>query len=204
MAYGDGGWVSGGGQTLSISDSKSHTWHLLKSVQGTTSNGGITSVWWCYLSTAPGSMTVTVTTNGTGPMIKVDVWDGANPSQSGATVASKNNSGTGNTTASTSLTTTTTGSWVGGIVGDPTTNSSYTPLSTISLNTVHADSSDNTCAFSFRAASITGTPGSATYGLTLSNSDNYQVILVEVLPAAAAAAPRSLIRGGALRRSTQW
>jgi hypothetical protein len=184
--------------TLSVSDSGSHTWTLGKRQNAT---GVPTSeVWWTYLASAPGSITVTATpTNGgAGQLLTVRVLTGCSPTQTGATGS------TSGVTPTVSVTTTQAGSWVYGVLGDnATAQAQLTANANTSVISWFQDTSEVETYSSFKGAASTSSPGATTFGFTTGNSDTYEIAAMEVLPAAAIF-PQPVIVRQAVRRAATY
>jgi len=172
---------------LTAADSLSNTYSAPISVPANASGYGITShaIFTHYYTSAPGSITVTatlasgeMTQGGIGAVdIQPIVRTGCASSQSGAATASAHGSGTN--AGEIAITTTTTGSWV------LFQASGYAVSGTALANStsIASTSSDGTTdAFATgRAASATGTPGSATFGWS-GSSTLVTLTALEILP----------------------
>jgi hypothetical protein len=177
---------------LTCSDSHSNSYSASVS-QPCGSGGSFASVaiFVHYYSTAPGSTTVTVTLSSsevpsTGCCVDIYpiVLDGTASSQTGAATASSDT-----TVANQEITivTTTAGSWVLIANGFGSNNSSNTATAisgTTTLETVAADSNDNTPSWG-KQTSATVTPGSTTLGWTTNAgaSPSGAICALEILPA---------------------
>lgn len=169
--------------TASVTDSLSHSWTLLKRQNThTASAGGTCEVWAFYLTAAPGSMTVTATqTAGTanGMLLSVKALVGAAKTQPGA-VAGKESDSSAPTQA---LTTTVSGSFVYGCLGDFSGSTTFTANSATSIVSQLGDTTNNNTYVTCKSNGATGTPGSTTFGFTAPSTCAYNFALVEILPA---------------------
>jgi hypothetical protein len=142
----------------------------------------ISAIFTCQYASAPGSITVSITSTNTSTayaLITPLVFTGQAGSQSGAGTATADPSGS-ISAISTSITTTTAGSYVVG-VGSCSNGSTLTPLAnTTTLATWTAADSGGTCA----TTSTTVTPGATTVGWTCSPNSTYgdAIALLEILP----------------------
>jgi hypothetical protein len=184
-----GGWGNSGAMTASVTDSKGGAWTTAVTAAGTnTSLRGIAAIYYRYLSTAPGAMTVTATfTNlSGGKELAVRVINGASGSQSGTGTGSVINS-TATTAGTVSITTTVTGSAVYGISDDATTNGAYTVNGATSVLSGTPtgdfnDATDSVRLVAWKATSATGTPGATTLGGTWSSAGVNNIAAFEVIP----------------------
>lgn len=180
-----GGWGSSAMATT-VTDSGSHTWIKIAEAVGTdTSNRGVASMWCTYLSSAPGSITVSVayTNLSGGRYLAVKVLTGAASSQSSATGHTAVNGTTkSTTTGQITFTTTTTGSMVYGASDGPFNAAAMTAIAGSTLISSFNNTTDTIGAASWESTAATGTPGSTTFGGTWSTSDEGNVAAFEVLP----------------------
>lgn len=204
-----GNSTSAGLGSMTVSDSGSHTWTLWIRANSTPSGigGGSAQIFYTYLSSAPGSITVTGTQSANtfnGTLLTVKVLDGASSTQTGAT------NKTSSTTAvapTVSLTTTTTGSYVYGAMIDASNNDTLTANSNTTIITQDVDSTNGDTYASFKAASATGTPGATTFGFTAPSTCITNLVVAEILPAALGPAdlvPSLFNRQQAVKRSSLW
>lgn len=174
-------WAAASGtQTAVISDSGVHTW--TRPVRANASGAGDAEISYTYLSSAPGSITVTgtVTGGGTTEFLSVRVLNGASSTQTGATAAH-----TSGTTPTIALTTTTVGSWVYGCLMDlASSQAALTANAASTTITWFNNTADGENAASFKASAATVSPGATTYGWAAGAADTYMLAAWEVLPAA--------------------
>ncbi len=194
--------VEATGPTLAISDSVSGSYPAGPAVYD--GGGEQASIWTRYLTSAPGSMTVTVTntvdTTEHGWILTVYVLDGAAPSQTGAgsNTASSDTNGTAWTG---SITTTQPGSWVL-VACSSSTEATLTPNGSTSTLENEQDATDGASLLTGKQTSPTGTPGATTLGWTSGTSGAYSWAALEILPAAPGVA-RPVQPGPAWRRRFQ-
>lgn len=192
--------------TAAVTDSLSGTWTLLKRQNNTGGGvGGSAEVWCRYVSSAPGSVTVTATwnTNGAaGGALTVRCLLGANSTQPGAV------GGTGGTPVAptATLTPTVIGSWVYGA----NLNFSASTSMTANANTTRIDQFQDTTNGdnwnSFKGATAVASLSSTTYGYTNSNT-SYNTAAAEILAAAGGGAvvqPPPVVVGQAVSRAATW
>lgn len=188
MLVGDGPVTAA--ETGSVSDSGSHTWtRLVQSnthASGVNAIGGFCEVWVTYLSSAPGSITVTgswtPTSGAAAGNLVVRSLLGAASTQTGVTATAANN-GSNTINPTVTLTPTQVGSWVYGCALDYTTNSTLTANgSTTSIDQFNDSTNGDTWA-TFKGAAATTTLTSTTFGYT-NAAAAYQLAAVEILPAA--------------------
>lgn len=191
--------------TGAITDSGSHTYTLLKRQNTATVStvGGTAEVWVFYSSGALSNVTVTATMSGgvaAGANLVVKVLTGAKTTQTGATAGF---SGTGSSTAATSISTTTTGAHVYGAVLNYASSTAYTANANSTIIDGFSDAVNGDWYAALKAASDVGTPGGTSIGFTNSNA-NFNLALAEILPAPAAfiAAPARTLRQAVNRSST--
>lgn len=194
MVAADGGNVA---TTATVSDSGSHTWTLLKR-QNTTAVGalgGTAEVWCTYLSSAPGSITVTASGWSTvGGNIVTKVLLGAAQTQNGAT----GGSGGSSIAPTATLTPTQIGSRIYGAALDFTTNAVLTANGNSSSIDQFNDATNGDTWAAFKGAADTTTLTSTTYGFTNANAA-YNVAIAEIL-AATTTAPAFPFNGDPRRR----
>ena len=147
-------------------------------------------IWFRYLSSSPGSITVTATNSNhpaAGYQLAVRVLTGANSSQSGA--ASATHTGGSATTAVTSaITTTTTGSWVY-VAACANSGTTFSAAAATTLINSLTDATDAECLGAGRATSATGTPGAATLGFTAGATVKFSWVALEILPTSTPGTP---------------
>lgn len=186
VALACGGWSSTGTVNVTIADSGSHTWTQGAKAQGAVaSNFGVAAVYYCYLASAPGSITVSATYTGLsgGRFLAVRVLNGAAASQTGAGSATFTATST-STTASVAITTTTANSLVYGASDAATSSTTFTPNgATTQIGTTNSNTTDGIACAAWRATSATGTPGATTLGGTWGAAEDGSVAAFEVLPA---------------------
>lgn len=189
------GWGNTVPTGATVTDSGGHTWTVAATAAGTVSGtGGLAKIAYTYLSSAPGSITVTATfTNlSGGSMLAVRVLTGAASSQAGA--GSKTLVGVTNSTVGTvSITTTTTNSLVYGIGDDPERADTFAVNGATSMLTgtpsgTYLDATDAISLMGWKATSATGTPGATTLGGTWQSGTTSNISAFEVLPASAGTA----------------
>jgi hypothetical protein len=184
VAIVSGGFSSSSNETITVSDSGSHTWATGITVSGHARVG----IYLCQLTTAPGSITVTAafTGNAGDEYIAVRVLTGAATTQTGAGTAVLNNfNGAG---ATMSVTTTQTGSVVYGISDNYSNVSALTPnAATTLIGTAFIDSTNGSWASAWKSTSATGTPGATTFGGTYTSGTVSMAAALEILPQTAVA-----------------
>lgn len=189
-----GGWGSAN-PTVVVTDSGGHTWTVAATSSGTSSIGGIAKIAYTYLTSAPGSITVTASFTGLsgGSMLAVRVLNGAKSSQTGAG-SGVAQSAAGSTVGTVSITTTAAGSQVYGI-NSSGTNSSITFAPNAATSVLpgtspnlgdYGDTSDSVRLVAWKATAVTGTPGATVLGGTWSSSTVNNEAAFEVLAAATA------------------
>lgn len=193
--------------TAAITDSLSGTWTLLKRQNTIVSGslGGSSEVWCRYLSSAPGSMTVTSTwsVNGQpGGNLVVRSLLGADPTQPGAT----GGAGGASIAPTAALTPTVIGAWVYGAILDYTTNTTLTANANTSIVDQYVDATNGDTWGTIKGSAAVSSLSSTTYGCTNANAD-YNVALAEILPLAGGGAvvqPEPVVLDQALCRSSLW
>ncbi|MFE5369258.1 hypothetical protein [Streptomyces mirabilis] len=188
------GW-SGSQLGAAISDSVSGAWTPAVMANDLTSRAayGYAAVFFRYLSSAPGAMTVTATYSGFsgagagGRLLAVRVLTGAASVQNGATAKRTLNAYTNSLT--TSITTTTAGSVVYGIADDARSAETMAASSGTSFCSANGgtnpfpSSNDTVTLAAIKSVQATGSPGSLSLGVSLSAaSDQGELALFEVLP----------------------
>jgi hypothetical protein len=191
-----GGWGNSATNAMvaSVTDSTSGTWTAGPSAAGTdTAARGVAAIFYRYLPSAPGSITVTasITNMCGGRLLAVRVLNGAASTQSGAGSASVINAATASGTVN--VTTTVTGSQVYGINDDSGSNTAYTASGSTSVlsGTPNGDFNDTADAIrlvAWKATNTTGTPGATTLGVTWATATKNNVVALEVLPLSATTA----------------
>lgn len=188
-----GGW-SDSRMGVTITDSVSGSWTPGVIANDQTGNGyfGYAGVFYRYLSSAPGAMTVTATYSGFtgsgagGRMLSVRVLTGAASVQGGAIAKATLTDYT--TSLTTSITTTTAGSVVYGMADDERLNETISPSSNTAFcaaggGTNPFPSADTVTLGAIVSSAATGTPGSVSMGVSLPVARNQgQLALFEVLP----------------------
>jgi hypothetical protein len=175
--------------TPSITDSLgSHlTWTLVQfaSHADTPAVNGQSALWWAQTSTAPGSMTVTVTNNaaaGTGGQVKP--WVFTDSSGSAPTVGASNKGTlTGTNGIVATYTATATNSWGVGVAQDNTGAATFSALSGCTQDDGFVGSNGDSSSFLRRtvADGVNGNTTTLTWSLTITSSDITWAIL-EVVP----------------------
>lgn len=169
--------------TAAITDSLSGTWTLLKrqNTHASATLGGTAEVWCRYLSTAPGSMTVTGTwTSGlNGGNLVVRSLLGASSTQPGVTAG---NGGLSIAPTAT-LTPSMVGSWVYGMIIDGASNVTLTANAQTTIIDQDADATVGDTWTAFKGVAAVTALSSTTYGFTDGNS-SYNIAIAEILPTA--------------------
>lgn len=154
------------GVTASVTDSLGGTWTMLLRANTATTAFGTAEVWVRYLSSAPGSMTVSVVkatgTAANGGQLTVRCLLGAASTQSGATgTVVRDSAGTIQASVAAG-----TGGWIYGAAYNWSNSTAMTVLGNTTSITAFVDSTngDNWAAFKSSAA----TAGTATYGYSTS------------------------------------
>lgn len=183
--------TSGNTSVVGLTDSGSHTWTQKVLEQdartGANNSGGTIAIYESYFSSAPGSisLTITSTNSGGGFSIVTKVLTGADPTQAGvASAHSEFGATTNTTTGSLAITTTTTGSIVYGMVDDGEIGGIFTPNGSSTSIDNWQDATDIITISAFKSG-ITGTPGSVTLGGSWGTATNSRIALLEVIPAGA-------------------
>lgn len=190
------GFASSAMTTL-VTDSGSHTWTMIKRSNAFDSavQGGCAEVWVCYTVPSLSGITVTSAQQGAGVnngmQLTTKVLTGANSTQNGATAS------TGGVAANPTLalTTTTTASRVYGAFIDTSDHNAFTANANTTFLSQWNDAGSFDTYASLKSAAATGTPGALTYGST-TNTCSFNMALVEILPAAAAAVPGPIRMNG--------
>jgi hypothetical protein len=173
--------------SITMADSGAHTWTGGPSKFSATVGYGGCKIFYTYLSSAPGSITVTGTYGGATAQdlsLAVRVLTGTNSSQAGAATAATETAST--TVGTVSVTTTTTGSKVYGISMSCFPNTALTLNGATSLINSYADTPVGSNTVDWRATNATGTPGATTLGGTWgATCDVAEVLAFEVLPGGA-------------------
>ena len=178
LACGGSSQTGSGETTTTITDSTGGSW-LRKTWAGSSSwPRGEVAVFYRYLSAAPGSMTVTASwaQNAQGRFLAVRVLNGANSSQTGASASAFQASN-----LEVSISTTTAGAWVYGVVDDPYGTQTFTAGSGNTIINSFGDTSDGLQIAAIKASAAVTTPGAFTFGVT-NNGDGGYVACMEVLP----------------------
>lgn len=174
--------------TISSTIAGNPAWTVAAEAIGTTTGDfGIARIYYLYLSTAPGSITVSgaYTAIGAGTYLNVQVLTGANSLQPAGVSGSVTSSST--TSGEISVTTTAVGSMVFGLSDSPVTVVTFTPLSgTTQLGTTVSSTNNFTLA-SWRSTATTTTPGTSTLGgswsaAQLSNTVAFEAIPLVIIP----------------------
>lgn len=178
------GWGSGAAPGITLSDSVAGSWTTgPTAISAAGTSRGRVSIFYRYLSAAPGSMTVTAafTTLSGGRFLALRVLAGAASSQAGAGTATKDIT-PGTTVYTQAITTTQTGSQVYMVCDDPVTNGSLTAAAASTLvGAAFQNSTDVVSSAAGKATSATGTPGATTLGFTNGTADQGVIALQEVL-----------------------
>ena len=184
------GYTSAGSgiASVTISDTASGSYTAGPFLGDSAANNS--GIWFRYLSSSPGSITVTATNSNhpaAGYQLAVRVLTGANSSQSGA--ASATHTGASATTAVTSaITTTTTGSAVY-VAACGNSGDTFTAAAATTLISNLTDATDAEVLGAGRATSLTGTPGATTLGFTSSGSVKFSWVALEILPTSTPGTP---------------
>ena len=180
---------SGSAITATISDSLAGSWTLLKRQNTASSMGGTAEVWCRYLSSAPGSMTVTGSWTGadTGANLVVRNLLGAASTQTGATAGN----GGASVAPSASVTPTQIGSWIYGALLDWSAATVMTANANTTIIDQFNDSTNGDTYGGLKANAATVSLSPVTYGCTNANAA-YNVAFAEILPAGATADPGPL------------
>jgi hypothetical protein len=192
--------AASGTAAVTVSDSAGGTWTGGPFLgDSAADNSGI---WFQYLSSAPGSITVTATNSNhpaAGYQLAVRVLTGAAAGQgTGAGAGSATHATTpASTTATSSITTTTAGSWVYlGACGNA--GSSFTAAAATTLIGSFTDSTDAEVLGAGRATAATGTPGATTLGFTAAAAVKTSWAALEILPVTGHAGTAALSGSGTL------
>jgi hypothetical protein len=185
-----------GATTVTLSDSQTATWTLLKRVNAFSATnilGGSAEVW-CR-DASGGALTVTASgwaASGGNLTVRTLLGAAATASQTGATGASTTGASVPPTAI---LTPTTIGSWVYGACLDYTTNATLTANASSTLIDQFVDATNGDTWATFKGSAATSVLSSTTYGFTNVNAQ-YNVAAAEILPAAGAAAsiPRTPVQ----------
>jgi len=174
---------SGTAITATITDSLSGGWTLLKRQNTSTSMGGTAEVWCRYLSSAPGSMTVTSTWTGadTGANLVVRSLLGAASVQNGATAAN----GGASIAPNVSLTPTQIGSWIYGALVDWTASTTMVNNANTTIIDQFNDLTNGDTYAAIKANSATSSLSATSYGCTNVNAA-FNLAFVEILAAPSA------------------
>lgn len=180
------GWGSGVTPTITISDSVAGSWTNGPTIgNAASSSRGTVSIFYRYLASAPGAMTVTAgfgSLSG-GRFLAVRVLAGAASSQAGSGTATRDIS-VATTAFTQSITTTQTGSQVYMVCDDPVTNGTLTAAANSTLvGAAFQNATDVVSSAAGKATAATGTPGATTLGFTNGTSDTGVIALLEVLAA---------------------
>ena len=186
VALVNGGWATTSANAASVTDSVGGTWTVGPAAVGTsTSARGVAAIFYRYLSSAPGSMTVTasITNLNAGRQLAVRVLNGAASNQTGAGSGTTVNP-TGSTTCTVSVTTTVTGSQVYGAADNCGNASalSVNGVTTILSGGDFNDTADSVRLVAWKGSSATGTPGATNFGGTWATSADYNIAALEILP----------------------
>ena len=178
-----GGWGNGSAMAASVTDSVSGSWTAGPAAVGSSGAKGIAAIFYRYLSSAPGSMTVTASITNTcgGRFLAVRVLNGAASTQTGAGSSTAVNS-TATTSGTVSVTTTVTGSQVYGMADDCGINATYTANGSTTIISDFNDTADTVRLVGWKATSTTGSPGATTLGGTWGSSTTNNIAALEILP----------------------
>lgn len=168
--------------TITVSDSKggSYTQGAFKSDGRYNASG----VWYRYLPTAPGAMTVTSSDSNhaqAGNQLAVKVLTGAAASQAGGASVSYQSPDNLSASMARPVTTTQTGSRVYLAAGG--NNGTLTPNPVTTTINAFVDNTDGESLGAGRSTSNTGTPGTVTLGWTNSKTGYFTYAAREILPA---------------------
>lgn len=174
---------SGTAITATISDSLSGGWTLLKRQNTSTSMGGTAEVWCRYLSSAPGSMTVTSTWTGadTGANLVVRSLLGAASVQNGATAGNGGSSIAPNV----SVTPTQIGSWIYGALVDWTASTTMVNNANTTIIDQFNDTTNGDTYAGMKANAATSSLSATSYGCTNVNAA-FNIAFAEILAAPSA------------------
>jgi hypothetical protein len=187
--------------TVTVTDSLSGKWSLLKRQNtNTTGIGGSSEIWYRYLDTAPGSLTVNAvwTPNGDpgGNLVVRSLLGAATPS------GAAGGTGGASVAPTATLTPIQLGSWVYGACVDWTTN----PVMVANANTTIIDQFNDTTNGDtyaiFKGAASTASLVSTAYGFTNANA-GFNTAAVEILPAGSGN-PIPLDVSQAVKRAATW
>lgn len=172
---------SGTPVTATISDSLAGGWTLLKRQNTSASMGGTAEVWCRYLSSAPGSMTVTASWTGAdlGSNLVVRCLLGAASTQNGATAGN----GGASIAPNVAITPTQTGSWVYGALVDWTAATTMVANGITTIIDQFNDGTNGDTYAALKATAATSSLSPTTYGCTNVNAA-FNVAFAEILAAA--------------------
>lgn len=178
VGIGNGNGVAGSGSTV-ISDSRSGSWTLR--AREVMSGGSVAEVW-CRDGTTSAAMTVTATSQITGQIdVCLQVF-----SLSGAAVTASQSAGATKTQGTTSFTasivTTVTGSFVAGALGYSDNQIVLTAATGTTMDGEIEQVGGGDTEAAFHATSMTGTPGSTSFGFTNSTGFTVALALAEFVP----------------------
>ena len=190
-----GNSTGSGIQTGSVTDSLSSTWTRL--ARENVTGEGCAEVWVLDAGASPAARTVTLTGTSAGSSLNVAVLTGAATvaGQTGAVVLA-----TG-TATSAAITTTTTGSYVCGALSHCESATSLTVNGSTTAYLLTSYGTNGETYATFKAAALTATPGSITLGMSTGALATYDIVLVEILPAASGSSSPSF---GAARPGRTW
>jgi hypothetical protein len=181
--------------TLTCVDTNGNT-YTSKAAKQDSNNATVNAVFAFFYSSAPGAVAVKITCNHTGSagaLIAPRVLVGAATSQTGAATAT--NSGTSGSFTG-SITTTTAGSLVYCVAGG-SGDFNLTPVANTTAVAKWEDFNAGDSAAAGMSTSVTGAPGTATFGFTTS-SNQFGWAAVEVLPGTASSGGGTLTGGTAI------
>lgn len=187
MACGQWGTVTA---TASITDSVGGAWTTGAQIVGTGATFfGIAGVYYRYLSSAPGAMTVTATfTNmGGGRYLLVKVLTGTDTALSGAGTGAIEH-GTASTALTVGVTTARANSWVYGLASDNGGNNTLSAASGSTLLSPFQNATDNVACTGYKSATVIATASAGTYGATIPTADWNIVAGLEIFAAVAGGA----------------
>lgn len=180
-----GGGTGGTLQTSVVTDSGSHSWTAGPVANANNQVGGSVRISTCYLSSAPGSITVTGTFNVSGSggaFLAVLVLTNTASNQSGAGSGSQVQTSF-TATGTVSITTTTAKSRVYGLILNPDySTANYTLNAATSLVSDYVNTPNTERTVAWKAVDPTATPGATTLGGTWDNTSRTDVVALEILP----------------------
>lgn len=185
-----GGWASAKSTSATISDSGGHTWNVGCQTNGSNATGtagGCAYVFWTYLTSAPGAITVSAafTNLSGGTLLDVRVLNGAASQQLGGGIGSQQVTGNVQTGANVAVPLSAAGSLVYGVIDDNNHNDVITAVAGTTLLKNYNDTTDSVSLASFQLATPASGPGTVTVGGTLAANAANNVAAMEIIPAGA-------------------